>query len=53
MKLHVSRHYVFFAERRLGMKQPAMELIASLPYLRILCLMKLAFYLAAINLPDL
>ena len=38
---------------RLGMKQSAMELIVSLPYLRILWLMKLAFYLAVINLPEL
>jgi hypothetical protein len=35
------------------MKQSAMELIASLQYLHILWLMKLAFYLALINLPEL
>jgi hypothetical protein len=52
MKLNLSCHYIFFAERTVG-NEAAMELIASFPYLRIFWLMKLAFYLAVINLPEL
>jgi len=49
MKLNLSRHYIFFAERTVGN-----EAVSYGAYcLRILWLMKLAFYLAVINLPEL